>query len=499
MPNDLLNRINYVHVGKHGTFYPDTNPLYNSTPPEIDSLFKFLKENNKSKLLLYFHGGLVPADEGLKTAERIVRYCNSGSDSHAFCFVWETGWMKTITDNLTTISNSDFFRKILIKVLKVTGPKLGIQPDDLFDGAKGFAQFTEEEIEAELRKEAPFESYQINVGAKSATILDAESAMDESGIQILESELQAELEFEIESDQELQELISAEKSQAEEDILDPKYKHSSDENAKGLITTMDVIIGATKVAIRVIKRYIKKRNHDFYPTVAEETMRELYVSELGNWLWGNMKQKAADMWKHSKFEGNFFQWPVGLYFIKKLAEHQEETGKKLTIDLVGHSAGSIVICELIKMISAKGYDIKFRNIIFMAPACRTDLFENTILKNLSMFSSFRCFTMSDEYEKKDRLFYFVYPRSLLYLISGILEDESDALILGLQRHTTGNHPYDDDHSIKISDFLKKEGHTIYAVTDKSAVDGFRSGARKHGAFDDDEETTLDSMIHIIKQ
>lgn len=499
MPNNLLNRINYVHVGKHGTFYPDNNTLYNSTPNEVDSLFKFLKENNKSKLLLYFHGGLVPADEGLKTAERIVRYSSSGSDSHAFCFIWETGWMKTITDNLTTISNSAFFRKILIKVLKVIGPKLGIEYDDLFNDAKGFAQFTEEQIEAELSKEAPFESYQINTDAKSATILYAESQIDEGGIQILESELQAELEVEIESDVELQELISAEKSQAEEDILDPKYKHNLEENAKGLITTMEVIIGATKVAIRVIKRYIKKRNHDFYPTVAEETMRELYVSELGNWLWGNMKKKATDMWKHSDFEGDYTQWPVGLYFIKKLTEYQEQTGKKLTIDLVGHSAGSIVICELIKMISAKGYDIKFRNVIFMAPACRTDLFKNTILKNPSIFSSFRCFTMSDEYEKKDRLSYFVYPRSLLYLISGILEDESDALILGLQRHTTGNHPYNDDNAIQISDFLKIEGHTVYAVTDKSALDGFRSGARKHGDFDDDEETTLDSIIHIIKQ
>ncbi|RXM63104.1 hypothetical protein [Chryseobacterium sp. CH1] len=73
------------------------------------------------------------------------------------------------------------------------------------------------------------------------------------------------------------------------------------------------------------------------------------------------------------------------------------------------------------------------------------------------------------------------------------------MILGLQRHTTGNAPYNDDQSIKISDFLKKEGHTVYAVTDTSAVEGLRSGAKKHGAFDDEKETTLDSIIHIIKK
>lgn len=499
MPNNQLNRINYVHVGKHGTFHPDTNPLYNSTPAEIDSLFAYLKENNKSKLLLYFHGGLVPTKSGLETAERIIRYSTTGSDAHAFCFVWETGWLKTVTDNLTIISESDFFKKILIKVLKVTGPKLGIEASAFFEGAKGFGEFTEEEIEEELKKEAPFEHYQINSGAKSATILQADSNLEESNLLLLENEIRGELEYEIERDTELQNMISAEKSDKEENILDPKYKHRTDENAKGLLSTIEVLVGATKIAIRVIKRHLQKRDHDFYPTVAEETMRELYVSELGNWLWGNMKQKAGDMWKESEFAGNYRHWPVGSYFIEKLAQYQKETGIKLTIDLVGHSAGSIVICELVKMIVAKGYDIKFRNIIFMAPACRTDLFENTILKNSSIYHSFRCFTMADEYEKKDRLFSFVYPRSLLYLISGILEDKSDDLILGLQRHTIGNYPYDDERSVRISDFLKKEGHTVYAVTKDDAVDGFRSGAKKHGGFDDDQETTLDSIIYIIKQ
>jgi pimeloyl-ACP methyl ester carboxylesterase len=205
------------------------------------------------------------------------------------------------------------------------------------------------------------------------------------------------------------------------------------------------------------------------------------------------------MWKTSEFQGDYIHWPVGSYFIKKLDEYQKQTGIKLTIDLVGHSAGSIVICELLKMITAKKYDIRFRNIIFMAPACRTDLFEDSIMKNADKFTSFRCFTMSDEKEKEDRMLDFVYPRSLLYLISGILESRSDDLILGLQRHTTGTYPYNDEQSLRIANFLKEEGHAVYAVTDKDAAEGFRSGALKHGAFDDEKESTLDSIIYIIKQ
>ncbi|TWV93269.1 alpha/beta hydrolase [Chitinophaga pinensis] len=112
-----------------------------------------------------------------------------------------------------------------------------------------------------------------------------------------------------------------------------------------------------------------------------------------------MKEKAAAMWKDDDFSGPASEWHAGSYFLKKLLEYQQQQGE-LSIDLVGHSAGSIVICELIKKLAAAGIPLQFRNILFLAPACRCDLFADAVLKHPERFQRFRIFTMQDIYETK---------------------------------------------------------------------------------------------------
>ena len=64
------------------------------------------------------------------------------------------------------------------------------------------------------------------------------------------------------------------------------------------------------------------------------------------------------------------------------------------------------------------------DVILMAPACRTECFADTLAHHGSRIRDFRCFTMSDDFETKDRLVPAIYPHSLLYFISGVLEDEA---------------------------------------------------------------------------
>lgn len=497
--DEPLSKNHYINVGKKGTFSPGNNPIFNSTPKEIDDLFAELKSSGTSKILLYFHGGLVPAHSGLQTANRIVRYVKSGSDVHPICFVWETGLTKTIYHNLDTIATSKFFKKILIKILKVTGGNLGIEHLESTGGAKGLGGFSDKEIEEELLKDSPFEDYQISEGDKSANVLAAE-AQEESDLvmSLLSDQLEAELEEEILSDFTLIELANSEKPGEEQELLNPDVFDSDEEGAKGIISTAKLIASALKITVAIIKRHLKKRNHDFYPTVIEEALREFYVADIGNWVWGNMKKKAAGMWSESEFQGDYKNWPVGSYFLTKLNDFQKNNQNKVSIDLVGHSAGSIVICELLRKVSEQNISIDFRHLIFMAPAVRCDLFDETVIKNKDKFLTFRCFTMEDEIEKKDRMLKFIYPRSLLYLISGILEDESDAIILGLQRHIVGNVPYRGDLFDRVIDFLKTEGNLVFAITDDQAEDGLKTGSMSHGGFDDDGEITLESIVHIIK-
>ena len=56
----------------------------------------------------------------------------------------------------------------------------------------------------------------------------------------------------------------------------------------------------------------------------------------------------------------------------------------------------------------------------------------SLINNQVVFKKFRMFTMTDELEKEDDC-KAIYPASLLYLISGILEDRDDTPIAGMMR------------------------------------------------------------------
>jgi len=494
-----IEKIHYINVGKGGTFCPSGDP-YDSVPQDIDSLFQYLEESNKKKLVIYFHGGLVPADSGISTAERIVRYATNYTDAHPICFIWETGIKETIQQNMETIAQSDFFRRLLIKIIKVAGKSLGIDVVNslISSTPKGTGNLTEEEILLELNEEEPFKNYVINSGARSASVLDAINLQNKEDIdRYLIPEITEEITEEILADWKLKKLAEEEKPRHEAALMDSERLIDIKDDSKGIISAAKLIAAAVKITVQVIKRHIQGRNHDFYPTIVEEALREIYVADLGEWAWGRMKNKAKLMWQQDDFHDDPSKWPAGYYFLKKLDEYQSKVGK-LTIDLVGHSAGSIAICELIKSLKVNAIDLHFRHIIFMAPACRCDLFAETVLTEPQKFSSFRCFTMNDEQEKKDSVIKYLYPRSLLYLISGILEEEPDAHILGLQRHITGKHPYTGGVFNNIIDFLKPQGRIIYSVTDGAEI-GFQSRSISHGGFDDDYEITLDSIMHLINQ
>ncbi|MGM9476160.1 hypothetical protein ACS5PU_07010 [Pedobacter sp. GSP4] len=493
-----LSKLNYVNVGKHGTFAPSGSPLFDTTAADVDKIFESLKDGDR--LLLYFHGGLVNTQSGMETAERITRYVTTGTQSHPVSFVWETGLIDTVKQNLDVIWSSDFFKRLLVKVVKVAGKNLGIDVQGL-TGSKGVGGMSDEQIWEQLKFADPFENT-VEILGKRSVNLQAAAAVDEN-LDFLDDsigdEIKAEMEVEIENDQALIDAAANEKPPLEAELMRNSIAENSAAGEKGILSFAKLIAAAVKIVIAVVKRYMKKRNHDFYPTVVEEILREIYIADIGTLLWGLMQTKAKDMWKADDFTGDPIDFHAGSYFLKKIVDFQS-TGAKLTIDLVGHSAGSIAICELVDAVVKRGLNIKFRHIIFMAPACRCELFADTILKNRTIMEDFRIFTMSDEFEKKDHLVPVIYPRSLLYLISGILEkDNFDAYILGLQRHITGAAPYDEVEVLNnIKAFVEEEGHIVYAVTKEGALAGFISGSMKHGNFDNDKETTLDSIVNIIK-
>ncbi len=489
----MLNKLYYLNVGPNGTFAPSGDPRFDSSPQNVDSIIKELKVKNQKKIVLYFHGGLVNQYSGMDSATRITHLINSTTQFHPISFVWETGLLETITSNLTEIYKTELFKGLVKKVLKIGGKKLGI--DLMSNGsARGMGNIPDKEMDRQLRMIEPFQN--LTYSSQSRSII---SSQPDS--QLLD-ELKEEVDADITLDYKFLNLIESEKETTEKAFLDlDKLSDTSEDNSRGIISTVAIVKALVKVIFRVIKRHVNQRDHGFYPTIVEEILREIYVANVGSYIWKQMKDKAENMWKLDAPDTSDLNKHVGSYFLHKLEEYNNEA-EPLIIDVIGHSAGAIVISHLVDALQKHNSSIKIRNISLLAPACLCELFNTKVIQNKSRFSFLRIFTMSDSYEIKDKMLSIVYPRSLLYFISGLLENEgkeSDAFILGLQRHISGFIEYKNEPLLQtVKEFLENTPNTVvYSITDNSATDGLRCIASKHGDFDNDAEATFISLSYLI--
>jgi hypothetical protein len=144
------------------------------------------------------------------------------------------------------------------------------------------------------------------------------------------------------------------------------------------------------------------------------------------------------------------------------------------------------------------------DVVFMAPAVTTELFAQTVQQFGSRIREIRMFTMKDELEKKDQLIPVVYPHSLLYFISGVLEDESDKPVLGMHRYFTGGASFYSDplSGIPAAKSFLSAGRDRVALSVTTGVAGMETDSVSHGGFDDSEagkpRKTIDSVNHILK-
>jgi hypothetical protein len=461
-----------INVGPQGTFKPSGS--YQSIPADIDAMFSRYENDGVKKITLFFHGGLVDEKTGLATAIKMGKHFSSIGQT-PICFVWETGLMETVTSNIGKVSETKLFGKLIKILVKKLSEKLGF---DLAEGRGAGVSLTNNQIEVELSRKIPFENY-----TQTNLVTKGRGADASANLPIKSEDLEGEFKFEIESDFELIAIIGESK------LTVPT---NGGGQSRGIISTALLINHVAKIAFRVITRFVRKRDHDLYPTIIEELLRELYIAELGAWVWNNMKVKSSDMWKdNSGISGiNLY---AGRFLFDKLSDYHKRH-PDVQVNLVGHSAGSIAICNLFKMSASSYPNLIYDNIIFMAPACRISLFRDEIVKHQNCFKTFRMFTMTDKNEKHDLLVPYFYTHSLLYLISGILEDEGsdfDSYILGLERNIKATPPYDSVNEIvEANKFLYAAGKNriAFSQTDGTTPEGLRTQSLSHGGFDDDDAT-----------
>lgn len=471
-----------INIGPNGTFKPSGK--YFTTPEKVDNIFNRLEKEKAKKITIYFHGGLINEDAGLEIGAKIANHLLPLGQT-PICLAWETGLMETFTSNLSKIRETKVFGKLVKILIKSLSGRLGFT----FAEGRGIgSSLSDSEIETELTKDRPFEDYTNEKFEASGRgpVLSGQSPTLKN--------LEDEFYFEVNSDKKLI-----------KDLEETKFTktESRGTQSRGIISTAILVKSVASIAFRVIKRFLNKRDHDFYPTIIEELLRELYIAELGAWVWGSMKSKSSEMWQNN--DGlNGLEQHAGRYLLDKLNQHKKKFND-VEINLVGHSAGSIAVCNLLRVSSESHPSLSYNKIIFMAPACRIDLFHDEVVKQKTRYKKFRMFTMYNKYEVLDTLVPYVYTHSLLYLISGILENDGndfDCYILGLERYFSGNSPYNSDEKvINTKKFLFEQGENriVFSQTEAGAAQGFRSKSLTHGGFDDDEveEGTIPSIKYFL--
>ena len=78
------------------------------------------------KIAIHFHGGLVSYRSGMDIASRLEDvYWNNGAGSYPLFFVWESGLLETLGNNLSEIAREDFFKLFWKKVASIVQRKSG--------------------------------------------------------------------------------------------------------------------------------------------------------------------------------------------------------------------------------------------------------------------------------------------------------------------------------------------------------------------------------------
>lgn len=231
--------------------------------------------------------------------------------------------------------------------------------------------------------------------------------------------------------------------------------------------------------------WVKERRDEMVEGLAEKP---------GRLLWNGMKQSgqraAARQLEHG-------MTGASRRFCERLISFLQ-TNTKVELHAVGHSAGSIFLAEMLQawneLTSGRNGPPSFKTWNFLAPALRTDSFENLVRPHVgSSIGQLAVFAMDDQRERDDNCEH-VYGKSLLYLVSRAFEDEQPTPLLGMQRHLLdGTKP---EYTRQPQTVSIAEA-SIQCYWSSARCDALQlTRATSHGGFDRDAKT-LNTIVRIV--
>lgn len=487
--NLSLNKKQYIAIGKDGKL--SDYGSYRTSHSDIESLVAYLKEKNIKKLAIYCHGGLVNEHDGATAIDTVLSVLNDNKDEnfHSIGFVWKTGVGEIFKEKIIQILSNGLSSLLVNRMISYVRRRLGhsILDDDFYtiqrylDGKfviddvlrhegepnftgdnksknKQFSDFNEHSLDDDLNRDAEDLIAELDeLNDPKIDSMWSDFGSDES------------INFDL-----LNDIFSDFNEHGE------LYRNSLNKSTKYL--------GRIKMVYRIIsgiyRRFKNGTWHGNHATVVEEILRVIYVDDITRVFWDEMKNKAAKMWE----EGS----AANLLFAKI---NNECTN--IEIEFIGHSAGANCGAGMLKYLANETVDnIKVNTISLLAPATDYDLFRDSYMAYRNTYKTFSMYAMTDIAERQDNLidipvFRHLYPSSLLYLISGIMESKIDTRLVGMQRFGLesyrNRHPGNDD----VYNFLYEENKLILTPIGKYTV-------ADHGDFDDDTYVILPEIKQLMK-
>lgn len=244
----------------------------------------------------------------------------------------------------------------------------------------------------------------------------------------------------------------------------------------GLMATIGQLLGGSR---RELPRAAARDlwDHTTDPLI-ETTARALG----GDKIWGGMKWSA----ERASAPGGGAR-----YVAERLAEFLKVGAPSGTapveLHAVGHSAGSIFHAHFLNAVLEEKPDARVTTLSLLAPAVRVDEFQQRLAGLIGdgrPIESCALFTMARDWEEADDCGK-VYRKSLLYLVSRALESRRDTPILGLETSLRADPAM--RRFFGLDGAPGSGGEVVWSVTERA--DGrAASGARAHGAFDNDAPT-----------
>lgn len=468
----------------------------------------------ESGIAIHFHGGLVSEKSGREMAARMFDvYEDAGS--YPLFFIWESGLFEAIGNNLEDISKEKIFHEFVKKVTEWAIKKLpaGIG----FKGASGAAV-----NELELRQQ--FDEWFDGTRTDLPDAVESTSGVSQSAAQATlksvlfdQTSLETEVQLSIEGDFGFQDAVyeafnglhdggqthpattkgavgttASSTSLISPDAADKLFDRNP-VKTKGftLVSWYKAAKMVANIVINVAKRYKQGRAHGLYVTVVEETLRSLYLDKVGTLIWNQMKKDTGDAFLPGENH-------AGTALLTELQKHLKAGAALPRITLIGHSTGAIYICNFIEAASQMLPNIKF-DVVFLAPAVIYERFAATVANHAGSIGNFRSFGMTDDWESNDKLVPILYIRSLLYFVSGLLEESTDEPLVGMERFLRESTTFTSAKFPAIArccNFYRNFQEGLVWSPD-TVGDGTQTSSAKHGDFDNDE-ATLKSLQWLLR-